>query len=102
MWKTILKRLFAGLGLLLCVLVLWNWHDLSYFTSIISSYYAKEFCSCYFVTGESEAFCHDYTRQYIPISSFSLDKEKKTVTVTGLLRKSEAYYTGPRTGCALR
>ncbi len=102
MVKKILKRFFALCGLVAFVLLCWNFHDLRYFTSIISAYYAKEFCSCYFVTGQSEAFCHDYTRQYIPISSFALDKENKTVTVTGLLRKSEAYYTGPRTGCALR
>lgn len=88
--------LIITVGVVFAVL---NWTHLKNFPSIISSYYAKEFCSCYFVVGQPEEFCHNYVRQYIPISKFSLDKEKKSVTVSGLGMTNSAVFTSQRYGC---
>jgi hypothetical protein len=99
--RRLLKRLLIVAGGGLLFLLIWNSRDLYYFSSLISGFYAKEYCSCFFITGHDESFCHDTTRQYIPISSFALDKQQRTVTVGGMGRRSRARYTGVRTGCTL-
>ncbi|MCB1323699.1 MAG: hypothetical protein H7A21_19970 [Spirochaetales bacterium] len=91
-----------GIAGLLCGL--WfaaNFQHVRAFFEIISSYYAKEFCSCYYVVGRTEEQCHDYARQYVPISDFENDPETKTVTVTGLWHTNRAHYVDQRFGCAL-
>lgn len=77
-----------------------NWVHIKSFPGIISAFYAKEFCSCYFVNEQSEEFCHNYARQWVPISSFNLNKEEKTVTVSGLGRTTTVKYMGELYGCA--
>lgn len=78
-------------------------HDLRNFPGIISSFYSKEMCSCLFVSGQTEEFCNNYARQWVPIQgSPVVDRERKAVRVTGLFRTNEAVYTGEKTGCVLR
>ncbi|TGL44704.1 hypothetical protein [Leptospira perdikensis] len=79
----------------------WNWKHLSSFPSIISSFYSKEYCSCYFVMELSEEQCHDFARQWVPISEFKLDKENKSVTVKGLGRTNTTKYLSKEYGCTL-
>jgi Ni/Fe-hydrogenase subunit HybB-like protein len=76
-----------------------NWKNLTTFPSIISSFYSKEFCSCYYVVREDEDFCHNYARQWVPISDFKLDRETKTVTVSGLGRTNSSRFVSPEFGC---
>ena len=68
---------------------------------IISSFYSKTFCSCYYVMQQSENYCHNYAKQWIPIQKFLHDKKKKRVTVTGLWKTNTAYYTNKKNGCTL-
>jgi hypothetical protein len=104
MKRKILKRVLQALGLavvgaLLFLLV--NFKHSAAFPSIISSFYSKEFCSCYFVTEGTVEQCHNFAKQWVPIQSFTLDKEKRTVTVKGLFVSTTARYTGDRYGCVL-
>lgn len=104
MRRKIVKRLFQALGLVLLALVIFllvNFKHTAAFPSIISSFYSKEFCSCYFVTEGTVDQCHNFARQWVPIQSFELDKEKRTVTVKGLFVTTTARYTGDRYGCVL-
>lgn len=78
-----------------------NWHHINAFPSIISSWYAKEFCSCHFVVERDEDFCHNIARQWVAIDDFELIAEAKTVTVTGLGRTNTARYQSERYGCVL-
>lgn len=87
--------------LLLAAYLGFNWKDTSSFPHIISAFYAKEFCSCYFVEGRDKEACHNFARQYVPISGFDLDEEKKEVTVTGLGITTTAEFTDKRYGCRL-
>lgn len=91
-----MKKILKYIGLLILVgfsfFILTNFKDLKAFPYIISSYYSKEFCSCYFITNRDKEFCHNYTRQYIPISEFKLDEDKKEVTVSGLGITSKAKF----------
>lgn len=104
MIKKILKRL--GQLVLLALLAAGTYLAINYrhtaaFPRIISSFYSKEFCSCYFVTEGTPEQCHNFARQWVPIQNFVLDKEKRTVTVKGLFVTTTARYTGDRFGCVL-
>jgi len=78
-----------------------NYRDVKNFTAIISSYYAKEMCTCVFVIEQTEPVCHNIVRQYVPVQEVTIDQEKKRVTVTGLFRTNSASYQGPQYGCTL-
>lgn len=98
------KRILQALGAALLgvtVFLAVNYKHTAAFPRIISSFYSKEFCSCYFVTEGTEEQCHNFARQWVPIQSFALDKEKRTVTVKGLFATTTARYTGDRYGCIL-
>lgn len=102
--RKILKRALQFAGTLLLagiVYLLVNFKHSAAFPRIISSFYSKEFCSCYFVTEGTLEQCHNFARQWVPIQSFALDKEKRTVTVKGLFVTTTARYTGDRYGCVL-
>lgn len=103
-----IKKIFKRFAQVLLLLVLgagtylgFNYRHSAAFPGIISSFYSKEFCSCYFVTEGMPEQCHNFARQWVPIQSFVLDKEKRTVTVKGLFVTSTARYTGDRFGCVL-
>lgn len=49
----------------------------------------------------SEEQCHDFARQWVPISEFKLDKENMSVTVKGLGRTNMAKYQSKDYGCTL-
>jgi hypothetical protein len=98
------RRVLQLLGVLLLAAVIYvalNYKHVAAFPRIISAFYSKEFCSCYFVTEGTEEQCHNFARQWVPIQSFALDKEKRTVTVKGLFATTTARYTGDRYGCML-
>ncbi|MCB1137871.1 MAG: hypothetical protein KDK23_03905 [Leptospiraceae bacterium] len=104
-----MKKVLRILLILLAVLILaggaWaasNWSHLAAFPNIISSFYSKEFCSCYFAVGRSEAFCHNYAKQYVPISDFKLNEDEKSVTVTGLGISTTSIYVGSGYGCRIK
>ncbi len=102
--RKILKRFVQALGVVLLAVatfLLFNFKHTAAFPSIISSFYSKEFCSCYFVTEGTVDQCHNFARQWVPIQKFELDKEKRTVTVKGLFVTTTARYTGDRYGCVL-
>ncbi|GAB4444022.1 MAG: hypothetical protein OHK0011_26200 [Turneriella sp.] len=98
------KRILQLLAIVILGVVMFiavNYKHVAAFPRIISSFYSKEFCSCYFVTEGTEEQCHNFARQWVPIQSFALDKEKRTVTVKGLFVTTTARYTGDRYGCIL-
>lgn len=104
MIRKLVKRLFQFIGALLAAVAIYlgvNYKDTAAFPGIISAFYSKEFCSCYFVTEGTVESCKEFARQWVPIQSFSLDKENRTVTVKGLFITTTARYTGDRFGCLL-
>lgn len=93
---------FLGLFTLLALWIGWNWQHVRYFPEIISSFTAKEMCSCLYVMELGKEPCVNYARQYIPIQSYSIDEKAKIVTVRGLFRTNSASYQGRRYGCRLQ
>ncbi len=100
-----MKKLSVIVVLVVCTLAsIWsvvNWKYIESFPKIISAYYAKEFCSCYYVMEQDIEYCHNYTRQYVPISAFQLKQKEKRVIVSGLGHRTSALFTGSRHGCVL-
>jgi len=99
-----LKKIGKLLLVLLFILLIWigiNFKHVVAFPGIISAFYSKEYCSCYFVVGREEKTCHNYARQYVPISEFNLDTKAKRVTVKGLGVTNVAKYMNEKDGCML-
>lgn len=90
------------IALILCGMwVVGNWRHLSSFPTILSSYYSKEYCSCYYVTGGEEEFCHEFVSSWLDIDEFRHDKDARRITVSGLGRTNSAVYRGEALGCVL-
>jgi hypothetical protein len=75
-----------------------------------SAYYAKEVCSCLFVVGQSEEYCHDYAMHDVqdvnalPLVELSrdsvvVDKNAKTVSVSILWWTTTARHRSAKLGC---
>ena len=99
------RRPLLTLFLVLLALVLgWGWQQrvaLVAFPDILSAYTAKEYCSCRYVVGQSQAYCQGYVKQYLPLSGLVDDAEQKRVTASGLGRSNTAVWIGSRQGCRL-
>ena len=66
------------------------------------AYYAKEYCACYFVVGQSREFCSGYVIQAPVLTSVTLDEDEKTVEVSAFSKaKVKARYEGKPFGCTL-
>jgi len=103
MFKKIIQIALLAAGVFLISWTAVNRRELKDFPGIISAFYSKEMCSCVFVVGQTEEFCTNYARQWIPIRGVpQVDREKKSIRVTGLFRTNEAIYAGERKGCVLR
>ena len=103
--KTALK-IFGGLVAVVLLLiggfVAWNWTMLSNFPSLPSSYEAKEYCSCRFVSHRSEAFCDQYVFQdVVPTQGRDVDEANKRVTARALWQENSARWISPSQGCVL-
>lgn len=81
------------------IFVIAYWKHVQSFPGILSAYYAKEFCSCYYIVKKDDDFCHNVARQYIPISQFSHDREAKIVSVIGLGRSTSVRFVNDGYGC---
>jgi hypothetical protein len=67
----------------------------------VSSNFVKEFCSCLFVVKRGEKLCFDQAKQFIKPSSYSIDKEKLTITSSFLGASSSVKYLSEKYGCQL-
>ena len=104
MTKKILKYFFFMIttaAIIICIWVSLNLKHIKAFPLMVSAYYSKEFCSCYFISDGTDEDCHRLIRQWIPIQNFSLDLNTRTVTVTGLYHTSRARYIDDRAGCII-
>lgn len=68
---------------------------------LTTAYFAKEVCSCSFVSQQDEEFCVNYGQPSLSMSSYQIDREAQLVRARKWLAKSEARYISPRHGCEL-
>ncbi|MCO4794266.1 MAG: hypothetical protein KC493_11160 [Bacteriovoracaceae bacterium] len=72
------------------------------FTKAFSSSFAKEYCSCRFVVGQSKKLCKEYAENILPPWTIKENEEKKYVTVGNLFKSTTAVYTGKKYGCSIK
>lgn len=63
--------------------------------------YARENCSCLFVIGQSEESCREITKQFVPLSSITIDREKRTVQTRVFWGIARAKWVSDRLGCQI-
>ncbi len=108
LWPVLKPVVWTLAGAVLLVMVgtgIWvamNWQALSTFPGMPSSYEAKEYCSCRFVSRRDDAFCAAYVAQStVPMQGREVDEANKTVTSTALWVSNTAKYVDQRRGCVL-
>ena len=74
-------------------------HDLE----LLTSYRAKDMCSCVFVQERDEAYCRDWTVASPNLATLSVNVEAQTVSTEALQYWSAtAVYMGTEVGCVLQ
>lgn len=97
----ILKTSGAIVLAIALIFVLFNAPKLGAFRKIPAAFYAKEFCSCYFVTERGEKACDNYARTSISVSDVKIDEVKKTVSAKSLTHTAKAKFVSELEGCLL-
>ncbi|MCY1083048.1 hypothetical protein [Archangium lansingense] len=69
---------------------------------LVTSYTAKDFCSCMFVMQMSEEYCRRWTAASPAVATLSVDyKERSVQTAAALLWGEKARFVSERDGCVL-
>jgi hypothetical protein len=69
---------------------------------LLTSYAAKEICSCVFVMGQSEDYCAAWAKAAPDLKTFRVDRATGEVEAEAVLFWSrKARYLGRRRGCVL-
>jgi CubicO group peptidase (beta-lactamase class C family) len=69
------------------------------FTTLIARVRAKDFCSCYFVQGQTVDFCKELVLNGYPLIHMKIDESARSVTF-GILPARSAHYVSQQFGCA--
>lgn len=95
--------LFSAFGLSIVTIGIglgaWLWT--SPFARVLSANYAKEMCSCLFVSELSTEHCEDYSSQYVTPAGHEVNLNSKFVRAWGWGKESQANWISPREGCRL-
>jgi hypothetical protein len=96
--------------LLLCALILaacgggapgdrlYSWNDLM----LVTSYTAKDTCTCLFVMNQTEDYCRAWTKADPAVASWTADMKAKTVESSAVLFwGAKARYVSDHLGCVL-
>ena len=94
-------RIVLALLLLLAAFLALNWTHIAAFPGILPAFTAKEYCSCRFVMGQTDAYCRGYVQQWLPISAIRIDEAARLVTARGTGVTRSARWLSPREGCRL-
>lgn len=74
----------------------YSWNDLM----LVTSYTAKDACSCLFVMGQTKEYCTAWIKESPEVTNWSADMDKKTVTTSaGLFWGASAHYVNEQQGC---
>tara|TARA_R110000868_G_scaffold90968_8_gene252149 strand:+ start:1312 stop:1647 length:336 start_codon:yes stop_codon:yes gene_type:complete len=77
------------------------WLYTSPLARVLSANYAKEMCSCLFVSNLSQEHCEDYSSQYVKPAGQQVDLVAKKVIAWGWGNESHANWISEREGCRL-
>lgn len=103
--KKFMKILFMILVIIIIIIgivTITNWNDINNFRPMVSGAFSKFMCSCLFVEQRSEEQCLQWSKLDLPVSSYSVNQNEKSVTASALGKTSKASYTNERFGCTLQ
>lgn len=69
---------------------------------IVPNYYAKELCSCLFVTEQTEEYCRMSIQQDPPPQKLKVDYKNKSVSALFYVFKKKAYLVSEEDGCQIK
>ena len=72
------------------------------FPKIIPSTFAKDYCSCRFVVGQSKDYCMMYAKQIVSPTSWSEDANKKEIVAKFLTKKTRVKFLNQKFGCQIQ
>ena len=82
-----------------CVQQGYNNHDLE----LLTSYRAKDMCSCVFVQKREESYCRDWTKASPNLATLSVDVDEKSVSTEALQYwAAKAIFVNEEQGCVLQ
>ena len=92
----------GSLLVLVLLLLAWGGQAVRDFPWMPSSYEAKEYCSCRWVSGRDDAFCERFVAQStVPMQGREVDEVNRRVTSRALWTSNSARYVDARRGCVL-
>jgi len=103
-FKSLIKYVLAGVGILILLMasyVAFYWSDFKAFRGVLAAYHSHLYCSCFYVTKQSDEVCQDWSRQYLPLQSFSNELSSKTVTSRAFGVSTKARFVNEKEGCIL-
>jgi len=68
---------------------------------VVAASFAKEYCSCRFVVGQTEKYCKSYASQIVSVSSFSEDLNNKYVSAAAFGHLASSQFINKKYGCDL-
>lgn len=68
---------------------------------LLANYFAKEFCTCLFVVGQSEAICRKDVKFVSFLISYTVDAEKREVSTRNMLARAKGKWLDPKYGCRI-
>ncbi|WP_224240670.1 hypothetical protein [Hyalangium gracile] len=69
---------------------------------LVTSYTAKDACSCLFVMEREEEFCRAFVKANPAVAHLTIDREHKAVETSALLLwGARAHYVDERSGCVM-
>lgn len=98
--QVLLVLLLLGL-LYLAWLLANNWAQVRSVPHILSSFTAKEYCSCRYVMRRDEGFCRGFVEQWLAYDALEEDAAARRITARGLGITTTARFVDARTGCRL-
>jgi hypothetical protein len=76
----------------------YSWNDLM----LVTSYTAKDTCSCLFVMNMSQDYCRAFTKADPAVANWTADMSAKTVEASALLFwGAKAHFVDDHVGCVL-
>jgi len=70
------------------------------YPKLVATLRAKDFCSCYFVVGQTKEFCKEQVKHGLPLFRMKIDEANKSVSF-GLTPPVSAHVVSDRLGCAI-
>ncbi|MDC1175092.1 hypothetical protein OAT67_06840 [Bacteriovoracaceae bacterium] len=71
------------------------------FPKVIPTTFAKDYCSCRYVVGQSKEYCLMYSKQIISPTSWSENPTEKVVVANFITKEAIVKYESKRYGCRI-